>query len=179
MTTSDRLTTATIEADPEVPVIHIVRDFHASPAQVLRAHTDPEVYAQWVGPKELSTRIEHWDARTGGAWAFVNIGPDGEEYSFHGSFHDVTGDRIVQTFTFDGWPEAVSLETVRVEDLGDGWTRMRSQSLFDSFEGRARMLDSGMDVGIHEGYAALDELLAAGDTRAGDIPAGDSPAGAR
>lgn len=165
MTASDRLTTATIEADPVVPLIHIARDFHASPAQVLRAHTDPELYARWVGPENLSTRIDHWDARTGGAYAFTNIGPDGEEYSFHGSFHEVTEDRIVQTFTYDRWPEGVSLETMRVEDLGDGWTRMRSQSLFDSFEGRNGMLESGMDVGIHEGYSALDALLAAGGTR--------------
>lgn len=160
MTTTDHLTTATIEADRDLPLIRITRDVHAAPAQVHRAHTDPELYAQWVGPKALSTRIEHWDARTGGAWAFVNIGPDGEEYAFHGSFHDVTEDRIVQTFTFDAWPEAVSLETLRFEDLGDGWTRLHATSLFDSFESRGGMLESGMDVGVHEGYAALDAMLA-------------------
>ena len=172
MSTADHLRTATIDADPDLPQIRITRDLHAAPAQVLRAHTDPELYAQWVGPKDLSTRIEHWDARTGGAWAMVNIGPDGEEYSFHGSFHDVTEDRIVQTFTFDGWPEGVSLETMRLEDLGDGWTRMHSTSMFDSFESRAQMLDSGMDVGVHEGYAALDALLA------GDPVPGPSTRGA-
>lgn len=166
MSTTEHLTTATIEADPEVPLIRITRDFRAAPAQLLHAHTDPDLYAQWVGPESLSTRIDLWDARTGGAWAFTNIDRDGgEEYAFHGSFHEVTDDRIVQTFTYDGWPEAVSLETMRLDDLGDGWTRMRSTSLFDSFEGRGQMLESGMDVGIHEGYAALDALLAAGGTR--------------
>ncbi|WP_394213999.1 SRPBCC domain-containing protein [Brachybacterium vulturis] len=165
MTTTERLTTATIEADADVPLIRLTRDFRAAPAQVLRAHTDPELYAQWVGPEELSTRIDHWDARTGGAWAFTNIGPDSEEYSFHNSFHDVTEDRIVQTFTFDGWPEGVSLETLRVEDLGQGWTRLHATSLFDSFEGRNQMLASDMEVGIHEGYAALDALLAEAGTR--------------
>ena len=166
MSTTEHLTTASIEADPEVPLIRITRDFRAAPAQLLHAHTDPDLYAQWVGPESLSTRIDLWDARTGGAWAFTNIDRDGgEEYAFHGSFHEVTDDRIVQTFTYDGWPEAVSLETMRLDDLGDGWTRMRSTSLFDSFEGRGQMLESGMDVGIHEGYAALDALLAAGGTR--------------
>lgn len=156
----DRLTTATIEADPEVPLIRITRDFHATPAQLVRAHTDPELYTRWVGPENLSTRIDHWDARTGGSYAFTNIGPDKEEYSFHGCFHEVSDARLVQTFTFDGWPEGVSLDTMRFEDLGDGWTRMHSQSLLDSFEGRNGMLESGMEVGIHEGYAALDTLLA-------------------
>lgn len=157
---TEHLTTATIAADPEVPLVRITRDFHAAPAQLIRAHTDPELYAQWVGPESLSTRIDHWDARTGGSWAFTNIRGD-ERFSFHGSFHEITEERIVQTFTFDGWPEGVALETMRFEGLGDGWTRMHSQSLTDSFEGRNQMLDSGMDVGVHEGYAALDALLAA------------------
>jgi len=163
MSITEHLTTATIEADPELPLIRITRDFATSPGRLLRAHTDPELYAQWVGPESLSTRIDRWDARTGGAWAFTNIDRDsGERYSFHGSFHEVAEGRIVQTFTFDGWPEGVSLETTRFEDLGDGWTRMLSTSLFDSFEGRGQMLGSGMEVGINEGYAALDALLASG-----------------
>ncbi|WP_114855780.1 SRPBCC domain-containing protein [Brachybacterium sp. YJGR34] len=164
MTTTDHRTTATIEADPDLPIIRITRDFRAVPAQLLRAHTDPELYARWVGPEELSTRIDHWDARTGGSWAFTNLtaGEEPEEYSFHGCFHEVSEQRIVQTFTFDGWPEAVSLETLRIEDLGDGWSRLHGQSLFDSFEARNGMLESGMEVGVNEGYAALDALIADG-----------------
>ena len=38
---TDHLTTATIEADPVVPAINITRDFRATPAQVIRAHIDP------------------------------------------------------------------------------------------------------------------------------------------
>lgn len=42
----------------------------------------------------------------------------------------------MQTFTFDGEPDSVALETVWFEDLGDGTTRLHAQSLIDSFEGR-------------------------------------------
>lgn len=160
MSTADRLTTATIEADPEVPIIRITRDFPATVAQLLRAHTDPELYAQWIGPKDLTTRIDHWDARTGGSWRFVNVSGE-DEYAFRGCFHEVSPDRIVQTFTWEGMPEQVSLETLRFEDLGDGWTRLRGQSLMDSFEGRNQWLDSGMEVGVNEGYEKLEALLAA------------------
>ena len=72
-------------------------------------------------------------------------------------------DRIVQTFTFDGWPDGVSLDTMTFEDLGDGWTRMHSRSLLDSFEARAGMLESGMEVGVDEGYEKLDALLEGGE----------------
>ena len=157
----DKITETVIEADPKVPVIVMTRDFAATPEQLLRAHTDPELFAQWVGPDAITTRIEHWDARTGGSWRYVSVG-DGTEYGFHGCFHEVRPDRIVQTFTYEGDPDAVALETLWFDDLGDGRTRLRTQSLVDSFESRDAWLRSGMEVGVDEGYAKLERMLADG-----------------
>jgi uncharacterized protein (TIGR03086 family) len=151
---------ATIEADPNLPIIRITRDFAATPAQLMRAHTDPELFARWVGPDGIQTRIVEWDVRDGGAWRYI-AGHDGEEYAFRGCFHRVGTDAIVQTFTWEAMPEDVSLETLRFEDLGDGRTRLHAQSLVDSFESRDAWLRSGMEVGVDQGYAKLDALLAA------------------
>jgi uncharacterized protein YndB with AHSA1/START domain len=151
----------TITADETLPVIRMTRDFAATPAQLLRAHTDPEIFARWVGPDGLETEIVEWDARTGGAWRYV-ARRDGEEHGFRGCFHEVGPQRIVQTFTYEGMPEGVALETLTFEDLGDGRTRLHAQSLTDSFEGRDAWLASGMEVGVDEGYAKLDGLLADG-----------------
>lgn len=155
------LTQAMIESDPKLPIIRITRDFAASPAQLLKAHTDPDLFARWVGPDKGDTRIEHWDARTGGSWRYVFVRGE-EEFAFHGTFHEVRPDRIVQTFTFDGQPDGVALETMTFEDLGDGRTRLHAQSLVDSFEGRDAWLSSGMETGINQGYAKLDRMLADG-----------------
>lgn len=150
---------ATIEADPELPIIRITRDFDATPAQLMRAHTDPALFARWVGPNGTDTRILDWDASTGGRFRYV-AGLGGEEYGFHGCFHEISETRIVQTFTYDGQPEDVALETLSFEDLGDGRTRLHVQSLVDSFQGRDQWLASGMEVGVEDGYAKLDTLLA-------------------
>src|SRR5215470_1192504 len=85
----------TIDADPKLPIIRITRDFAATPEQLFRANTDPVLFAQWVGPDALDTRIEHWAARTGGSWRFVQM-DQGVEYAFRGCFHEVRPDRIVQ-----------------------------------------------------------------------------------
>jgi uncharacterized protein YndB with AHSA1/START domain len=163
---TDTLTDATIEADPTLPIIRITRDFAATPAQLLRAHTDPEVFARWVGPDGTTTTIDRWDATTGGSWRFLGSNCEGVEFAFRGCFHEVRPDRIVQTFTWEGEPDGVALETLTFEDLGDGRTRLRTQSLCDSFEGRDAWLRSGMEVGVDQGYAKLDALLAAGDVPA-------------
>jgi uncharacterized protein YndB with AHSA1/START domain len=151
----------TITADPHVPLIRITREFDAPPAKVFRAHTDPELYARWIGPRRLETRIDVFDCRTGGSFRFVQSDTDGSEYGFHGCFHEVRpSELIVQTFAYDGEPDYVSLERLVLEDLGDGRTRLTATSLVDSFESRDAWLASGMEGGVNEGYERLDELLA-------------------
>ena len=162
VTTDEPITTARIEADPTIPGIRFTRDFAGTPEQLFRAHTDPELFVRWNGPDRMETDLQVWDARTGGSWRYVSTADDGGTYAFHGCFHEVRPDRIVQTFTFDGFPDGVALETITFTDLGDGRTRLEALSLCDSFEGRDMMLASGMEVGVHEGYARLDGLLADG-----------------
>lgn len=161
MSTSTADGTATIESVENMPAITISRDFAATAAQLVKAHTDPELVVQWLGPEGSHTNMDHWDARTGGSWRYSHV-IAGEEYGFHGCFHTVRDDRLVQTFTYEGFADSVALETMTFEDLGDGRTRLHTQSLFDSYEARDGMLASGMDVGVNEGYAKLDKLLAAG-----------------
>ncbi len=153
----------TVQAPPEVPTIVIVREFDAAPDRVFRAWTDPDLFARWSGPRSVTTTTSLWDARTGGAYRFANH-RDGEEIaSFYGSFHEVRPDeRIVWTFTWEGMPDGVSLETITFEALDGVRTRVTSTSLVDSFEAREAMLASGMETGVVEGYDKLDDLLAAG-----------------
>jgi uncharacterized protein YndB with AHSA1/START domain len=149
-----------IVSDPDVPLVRIVREFDAPPEKVFRAHTDPELVAQWLGPRDLTMRIEHYDCRTGGSYRYIHSRGD-DEFGFHGSFHEVRPDeRIVQTFTFEGMPDHVALEKLVLEDLGDGRTRLTATSLVDSFADRDAFVASGMEVGVREGYERLDELLA-------------------
>ncbi|WP_433872703.1 SRPBCC family protein [Saccharopolyspora sp. CA-218241] len=150
-----------IVADEKLPTIRITREFDAAPERVFRAHVDPELYARWIGPRSLSTRITRWEARTGGAWAFAND-RDGEEIaSFYGSFHEVRPhERIVWTFTYEAEPDGVALETMTFEELAGGRTRLQVLSVVPDFEARDGILASGMDVGVEEGFDKLDELLA-------------------
>ena len=148
-----------IAADPDVPLVRIVREFDAPPEKVFRAHADPDLVVQWLGPRGVTMQVEHFDCRTGGSYRYVHTS-GGHEFGFHGSFHEVRpGELIVQTFTFEGVPDGVALERMVFEDLGDGRTRLVATSLVDSFEGRDAFLASGMEVGVREGYERLDELL--------------------
>ena len=149
-----------IDVDTRVPLVRITREFDAPPAKVFRAHSDPELVCQWLGPRRYEMRIDHYDCRTGGSYRYVHAS-DGNEFGFHGSFHEVRpSELIVQTFTYEGVPDSVALERVVFEDLGDGRTRLVATSLVDSFEARDAFVASGMEEGVREGYERLDEVLA-------------------
>ena len=151
----------TIEADPQLPVITIVRDFAAPAERVYRAWTDPDLVARWMGPNGTEMKIDHWEAVTGGRYRYT-VWQGGQEVAgFYGSFHEARpGERLVQTFTWEGMPDGVSLDAMTFTDLGDGRSRVTSVSVVDSLEARDAILASGMEVGVYEGYAKLDALLA-------------------
>lgn len=162
MSTDKTTNPVTINAEAGTPFIEVIREFEASPARVFRAHTDPDLVVKWLGPRGYQMDLTEYDARSGGAYRYVHSDSDGNEYAFHGVFHTVVeNERITQTFEFEGWPGQVSLETLTLEDLGDGRTRLRSWSTYPSVEARDGMVSSGMETGLTQGYEQMDELLAA------------------
>jgi uncharacterized protein YndB with AHSA1/START domain len=152
---------AEIIIDDKTPSIMIVREFDAPAKAVFRAHTEPDLFVQWVGPDSLdSSRVDRWDCRTGGEWRYVSVRND-EEHWFRGCFHEVRpNELIVQTFTYEPWPDNVSLGRYVFQDLVDNRSRLTATSLVDSFEARDAFVASGMEVGVQEGFHKLDTLLA-------------------
>jgi uncharacterized protein YndB with AHSA1/START domain len=154
----------TITAEPGKQELFITREFDAPRELVFKAHTDPDLYARWLGPRGLTTSFETFEPVYGGRWRFVQKDENGNQYSFHGVTHEVLPpERIIGTFEFDGLPEAghVLLETTRFEALPDGRTRLTAHSVFQSVEDRDGMVASGMESGVVEGYERLDEVLKA------------------
>lgn len=149
-----------IIAEPGVPQVVITREFEAPRDLLFRAHTDPELLVQWLGPRRLTTTIDRFDARDGGRWRYIQSDAAGNEYAFHGVFHGTPSpDGIVQTFEFEGVPGHVALETLTFEEHGSS-TLVRTNAVFQSVEDRDAMIQSGMEEGVNEGMERLDELVA-------------------
>ena len=154
--TKEPAKTATVTT-PSDREIRVERIFQAPRERVWRAFTEKEV-AQWWG-RGNKLVIEKMEVERGGHWRFVEHGPEGVN-GFEGRYREVTPpERVVQTFEWDGMPGHVIIETVTLEDLGDR-TRVVTTSLFHTGEERDGFLQSGMEQGMNESYAALDRLLA-------------------
>lgn len=152
----------TITAPEGLPFIDIEREFDAPVAAVFNAHRDPELVKQWLGPRGYDMDVERWDFTSQGGYRYVHSNAEGESYAFNGVFHSVRENEFaIQTFEFEGFPDVVSLESMALEDLGNGRTRLRAHSVYPSVEARDGMIQSNMEQGVREGYERLDELVAA------------------
>ena len=150
----------TVTANPGAHELSYERVFQATPDLVYRAHTEVDLVRRWWGGNSEVT-VDKFEARPGGAWRFVSKEQDGSEYGFHGVFHDlVPGERIVQTFEFEGMPGHVLLETMVLTDQGDGTTKLQASSVFQTVEDRDGMIAAGIESGMNDSLAQLDKVLA-------------------
>lgn len=149
-------------AVPGKQEIVITREFEAKRELVFRALTDPKFYVKWLGPRELKLKLEKFEPYNGGSYRFIHSDAKGNEFAFHGVYHDVTApERIINTFEFEGLPESghVVLETTKLEELPAKRTKLTTISVFQSVDDRDGMVASGMERGINDSYERLDELL--------------------
>lgn len=151
-----------IIAEPGRQEIIIIREFDAPRELVFKSHTDPKLYAQWIGPRGLETTIETFEPEDGGSWRYIQKDQFGDEFAFHGVNHEVTAPlRIIGTFEFEGLHEKghVILQAAYFEELPDNRTRLTAKSVFLSVEDRDGMLETDMEEGVKESYERLDGLL--------------------
>ena len=149
-----------ITAPPGEPVITFRRFLKAPPELVWDAFTKPEHMRNWYGPRYLEIVKCDVDLRVGGEYRMVHRAPDGQEFGFHGTFREIDRPRrLVQTWVFEGMPDAESVETMEL-DAVDGGTLVRATSVHPSVEVRDTHLANGMEDGARESYERLDEVLA-------------------
>jgi len=152
----------TITAEPGKQELFITREFDAPCELVYRAHIDPDLYVQWLGPRGYEMVLETFEPYSGGRWRYVHKDQQGNEFGFHGVFHEMSPERMIQTFEFEGLPESghVILDSMTLEPLPGDRTRISIHSVYQSVEDRDGMIQSGMETGLNQGYEKLDEVLA-------------------
>ena len=153
---------AKVTAEPGKQEFFVTKELDAPRELVFKAFTDPNLYVQWLGPRELTMTLVKFEPRTGGMWRYISKDKDGNEFGFHGVNHEVQApERIIDTFEYEGLPEKghVALQTARFMELPGGRTKVQIQAVFQSVADRDGMIQSGAEKGITESYQRLDELL--------------------
>jgi uncharacterized protein YndB with AHSA1/START domain len=149
-----------IVAEPGKPTIVITRIFDAPRALVWQAMTRPEILRRWWGPCTSELIVCENDQRVGGKWRNVVRFADGSEHAFSGEYLEVLPEqRVHRTYVYERYPQAVATETaVLVEHVRI--TKLTVTVTHAAVEYRDAHVAAGMQHGVHEVHARLDEVLA-------------------
>ncbi|GGQ61424.1 SRPBCC domain-containing protein [Couchioplanes azureus] len=133
------------------------RSFDAPQELVFAAHTQAEHIRHWWGRgNPLDVTI---DFRVGGAWRFVETA-DGRQHAFRGEFREIQApDSFTWTFEYEPMAGHVAVERYVFTEQ-DGRTTVTSTTRFTTRADRDGMIESGMEAGAEQSYAALDVYLA-------------------
>jgi uncharacterized protein YndB with AHSA1/START domain len=143
---------------PEDTQILITREFDAPAHLVYRAWTEPELVRRWWGGDRGEVTSAEIDLRVGGTWRYVMTANAGFEVAFHGEYREIVPDElVVSTEVFEGMPDAGALDTITFTEA-DGRTTVRMLVQHTSQEHRDAHINSGMEEGMQESLAQLEEV---------------------
>jgi uncharacterized protein YndB with AHSA1/START domain len=155
MTTGPRAT-VTLPSDD---ALLISREFAAAPHLVYHAWTTPELVAKWWHGNRGEIASIDIDLAVGGVWRYAMTATGGFEVAFHGEYREIVPDeRLVTTEIYEGAPDAVAVTTTTFTDLGDR-TLVEILIRHASKQARDMHLESGMEDGLQDALALVDELL--------------------
>ena len=158
--TSSGTATVTLPTDEQ---ILIRREFDAPRHLVYKAWTTPELIRRWWHANRGEMTVVEIDLRVGGRWRYAMVTDGGFEVAFHGEYHEIVPDeRIVSTEVYEGIPDAeehAALNTATFAEI-DGRTTLTLLVEHTSREDRDAHIDSGMEDGLQDALALLEQVAA-------------------
>jgi uncharacterized protein YndB with AHSA1/START domain len=153
--TLNRHGSARIEFPNELDVL-IIREFDAPIGLVFDVLTKPEHVSKWGATPPDQMKVCEIDLRVGGTYHHVFVTEDGTECSFRGTYLEIEPPvRTVETWLFEGWPDAEAVETMQLNET-DGVTTLTMRIAFRDKAGRDHM--TRFD-GQQESFDAMEDIL--------------------
>ena len=150
-------------AQPAEKALVLSRVFSASRNLVFKAWTNPELVAQWWGPKGFTNPVCELDARPGGAILIHMRGPDGTVYPMTGVFQEIVEpERLVFTSSAldkEGRPLFEVLTTVTFAERG-GKTTITLEAKVGKSTAAAVPMIAGMEAGWTQSLERLAKAVA-------------------
>ncbi len=147
----------------DLPSLVLERIIDAPRELVFKAWTDPELVAQWWGPKYFSNPVCELDVRPGGAILIHMRGPDGVIYPMKGEFIEVAPpERLVMTSkAFEGEDGSFMLEELTTVTFAEheGKTKLTVQAVITKAAPEAAGALAGMEEGWNQSLDNLADLL--------------------
>ena len=161
--------TPMITTDRESATFAVETVYEAPEERIWRLWADPRQLERWWGPPSHPATVTDHELTPGGAVRYYMTSPEGEKFrggwrvlrveppgllEFEDYFADDDGDENPNL--------PISRSTVTIEAIGDGRTRMKITTRYDSPSAMEKVLEMGMAEGITSALGQVETLLAEG-----------------
>ena len=161
------MTVTAVRKDPQTLSMTLEAEFDASPERVWQLWADPRQLERWWGPPTYPATFTKHDLAPGGRAEYYMTGPEGDQPRGYWEVLEVDAPyRLVFRDGFanaDGTPNTdlpLTTGRVRIEEVGQGRTRMSIESIFPSAEAMEQVLAMGMEEGLTQAVGQIDAILA-------------------
>jgi uncharacterized protein YndB with AHSA1/START domain len=160
------MTVKDVKKDPATLTMVVTAEFNAPVERVWQLWADPRQLERWWGPPTYpATFIDH-ELAPGATASYFMTGPEGDKH--HGWWRILAVDPPHSLEVQDGFADdtgtpnpdmPVTTMRVALSDEG-GVTQVTITSTFPSLEAMEQLVEMGMDEGLREAMAQMDDILA-------------------
>ena len=161
------MTVTAVRKDTDALTMTLDAEFDASPDRVWQLWADPRQLERWWGPPTYPATFTKHDLTPGSRVEYLMTGPEGDQPKGYWDVLETDPPRsLVVRDGFsndDGSPNPDFPQgemRVRIEEIGDGRSRMSIESLFPSTEAMEQLLAMGQEEGLTEAVGQIDAILA-------------------
>ena len=161
------MTVTAVRKDTDALTMTLDAEFDASPERVWQLWADPRQLERWWGPPTYPATFTKHDLAPGSRVEYHMTGPEGDQPKGYWDILETDPPRsLVVRDGFaneDGTPNLdfpTGEMRVRIEEIGDGRSRMSIESLFPSTEAMEQLLAMGQEEGLKQAVGQIDAILA-------------------
>lgn len=141
-------------SEAENRTLTLERTFNAPIKLVWEAWSQPEHIAQWWGPKGMETKVIAHDFKVGGAWKYVMVMPDGNEFIGEGVYSEIVElERIISSADFKPMTEGVEIQAL-FEAFGD-----KTKFTFNVVHTTEAYCKQQEEMGFYNGWSSVFDRL--------------------
>jgi uncharacterized protein YndB with AHSA1/START domain len=150
-----------IQAEEGKQDMLITREFDLPVELLFKAHTDAEIFGEWMSHEYGTTKVLKLENKKHGSWEFETVDANGKVlYAAGGVFHEFVENRkITRTFESVNTPFDVQLEFLEFEKLTDDTSRLVMHIVYRTGALRDQLLKMPFAAGLNMAHNRLQLIV--------------------
>lgn len=150
-----------VQAQEGTQNLVITREFDLPVEWLFEAHTDPEIFGQWMSHEYGTTKVLQMENKKLGSYIFETSDAGGNVvFRASGTIHEfIHNKKITRTFEMNNTPFDVQLEFLEFEKLTDHTSKLTMYTVFRLPEYRDQMLKMPFAPGLDMAHNRLQDIV--------------------